>query len=313
MPSKISPFEFLRKYQTPKDGACVYVISDPFIETFFKNRLKENINFDLISGPDLNRNFLEERYLNLSLFSEASNVLALNGEAINDKTLTFWLQAQLVVHNQLLVILSSKDLKIFSKLEEKKLINLTIVEAPKFWEGAKILDTVLQELSYEMSSVYKEMLLEKVENSFAEFHQIIIKLKLMRPEGLKFDRESHQANLLFLNENVEESKVDFFKLIDLINQSPRKFFYNIQKSDRDYDYYRSLAVFMQGHFQKSKFPSLVKEKSKLTQYDRQILQTNESFSETERAELESVFSEMEILAKLKSDYLKPFIRLKCMP
>ena len=313
MPSKTSTFDFFRQFSAPKNGVHIFVTSDPFIETFLKNRLKEISKFDLITGTELTRNFLEERYSNLSLFSEASNVLVLNGEAIAEKTFSFWLEDELLIEDQLLIILANKEHKQFAKLEAKKLVKLHLLEAPKFWEGAKVLDLVLQELGYEVAPVYKELILEKVENTFEDFHQLIVKLMLIKPQGFKFDRDAHQENQKILAENIEENKVDFFKLVDVLNQSPRKFFYTIQKSERDFDYYLSLALFMQGHVQKSKFPELVKEKSKLSQYDRQILQTTDAFNEKDRAKLEEVFSEMEIMAKMKSPYLKQFIRLNCMP
>lgn len=313
MPSKVSTFDFFRQFKAPKSGVHVYVINDPFLETFLKNRLKEVLQFDLLTGVELTRNFLEERYANLSLFSEASHVLVLNGESITEKTFSFWLEDELLIEDQLLIILASKDHKQFTKLEGKNLVKHTIVEAPKFWEGAKSLDLVLQELQFELAPVYKEMVLEKVENTFEAFHQLIVKLKLIKPEGLKFDREMHPQNQNFLTENIEENKVDFFKLVDVLNQSPRKFFYTIQKTERDFEYYLSLSLFMQGHVQKSKFPEIVKEKSKLSQYDRQILQTTDAFNEIEREKLEDVFSEMEIMAKMKSPQLKQFIRLQCMP
>ncbi len=85
MPSKISTFDFLRQFSTPKKGVHIYVINDPFVETFLKNRLKENAKFDLITGSELTRNFLEERFTNLSLFALDANVLVLNGEAITEK------------------------------------------------------------------------------------------------------------------------------------------------------------------------------------------------------------------------------------
>lgn len=313
MPSKISTFDFFRQFKAPLKGVHVYVINDPFLETFLKNRLKEKLKFDLITGSELTRNFLEERYANLSLFTEASNVLVLNGESIAEKTFQNWLESELLIEDQLLIILASKDHKQFAKLEAKKLISHTIVEAPKFWEGAKVLDLVLSELHYEIAPAYKELILEKVENTFEAFHQLIVKFKLIKPTGMKFDRETHLENQQFLVDNIEENKVDFFKLIDVLNQSPRKFFYTIQKTERDFEYYLSLALFMQGHVQKSKFPSLIKEKAKLTQYDRQILQTTDAFNESERTHLENIFSEMEIMAKMKSSQLKQFIRLQCMP
>lgn len=313
MPSKISTFDFLRQFSTPKKGVHIYVINDPFVETFLKNRLKENAKFDLITGSELTRNFLEERFANLSLFALDANVLVLNGEAITEKTFSFWLESEFVIDEHLLIILASKDHKQFAKLEGKKLIQYVIVEQPKFWEGAKILDLVLQELKYELAPVYKELFLEKIENNFESFHQLITKLKLIRPSGFKFERVTHAENLNFLAENIEENKTDFFKLIDILNQSPRKFFYTIQKTERDIEYYLSLSLFMQGHIQKSSFPSLIKNKIKLSQYDRQILQTAESFTDGERAKLEETFSDMEIMSKSKSVQLKQFIRLQCMP
>lgn len=313
MPSKISTFDFFRQFKHPKNGVHVYVLNDPFLETFLKNRLKKDLAFDLITGSELSRSFLEDRYRNLSLFSESRAVMILNAESISEKVLSFWLEDELMISDQLLVLLAQKEPKLISKLEKKDLLKVTVLEAPKFWEGAKVLDLVLDELNYEMAPVYKEFLLEKVENTFEDFHQIIMKLMLQKPMGLKMDREKHIENQNFLKENVEENKVDFFKLIDLFNQSPRKFFYQIQKTERDFEYYLSLALFMQGHVQKSKYPEIVKEKSKLSSYDRQILQTNSVLNEGERSHFENIFSEIEIMSKMKSPNLRQFIRLQCMP
>jgi len=313
MPSKISTFDFLRNFKVPTAGAHLYFINDPFIETFTKNRLKESLGFDLLTGNELTRNFLEERFLNWSLFSENKPILVLAAESINEKVLDFWLKEEMKVNDQLLILMAQKDQKIFAKLEAKGCVSYTQVEAPKFWEGAKMLDLVLQELSYKMAPVYKEFLLEKLEHSFESFYQALIKIQLLRPEGLAADKNLMDAHLALLAETVEENKVDFFKMIDTLNQNPRKFFYGLSKSDRDFDYYLSLALFMQGHFQKSAAPGLIREKTKLNQYDRQILETSESFNAEEKFRLEKIFAEMELMAKLKSERLKQFIRLQCMP
>ncbi len=313
MPSKISTFDFLRNFKAPTAGVHLYYINDPFIETFTKNRLKESLGFDLLTGNELTRNFLEERFLNWSLFSENKPILVLAAESISDKVLEFWLKEEMKVNDQLLILMAQKDQKIFSKLEAKNCLTYTQVEAPKFWEGAKMLDLVLQELNYKMAPVYKEFLLEKLEHSFETFYQALIKIQLLRPEGLAADKNMMDAHISFLSESIEENKVDFFKMIDTLNQSPRKFFYGLSKSDRDFDYYLSLALFMQGHLQKSAAPGLIREKAKLNQYDRQILDTSEAFLPDEKFRLEKIFAEMELMAKMKSDRLKQFIRLQCMP
>lgn len=313
MPSKISTFDFLRNFKVPKEGAHLYYINDPFIETFTKNRLKQSTEFDLLTGNELTRTFLEERFLNWSLFSENKPVFVLAAETISDKVLDFWLKEEIKINDQLLVLFAQKDQKIFAKLEAKNCLSYTQVEAPKFWEGAKMLDLVLQELNYKMAPQYKEFLLERLEHSFESFYQELTKIQLLRPEGLAADKNLIDSHLVFLSETIQENKVDFFKMIDTLNQSPRKFFYQLTKADRDFEYYLSLSLFMQGHLQKSHAPALIREKAKLNQYDRQILDTSDAFHAEEKFRLEKIFAEMELMAKMKSDRLKQFIRLQCMP
>lgn len=313
MPSKISTFDFLKNFKSPESGAHVFYINDPFIETFTKNRLKKSNQYDLLTGNELTRNFLEERFLNWSLFAENRPILVLAAESINDKVLDFWLKEEIKIADQLLVLIAQKDQKIFAKLEAKNCLSYTQVEAPKFWEGAKMFDLVLQELNYKMAPLYKDFLLERLEHSFESFYQQLTKIQLLKPEGLLGDKHLVESHMALLAEVVEENKVDFFKMIDTLNQNPRKFFYDLTKSDRDFEYYLSLSLFMQGHLQKSHAPTLIREKTKLNQYDRQILNTSDAFNIEEKFRLEKLFAEMELMAKMKSDRLKQFIRLQCMP
>ncbi len=309
MHSKVSTFDFLNKKPVLNSGAHLFVIADSFVETYFKNFLKLEKKFDLLTGNELTIQFLEERFLNLSFFSEDKPILILGSEGIKEKVIHYIIENHFDFSSGLIVFLAAKDNKHLAKLAKTEFIQAKTIEAPKFYEGPKILDQVLKENKFNLPPHFKEILIERLENTFEDFEQAISKLKLHYPDGLSVSLNKTQDFI----ELIEENKVDFFKLIDVLNQSQRRFFYILAKGDRDFDYFLQLAFFMQSHLQKATFKESIQAKPKLSQYDRQILETAKKYDHRELKKLEESFSEIEILAKKKSFELKQFIRLHCMP
>ena len=128
-------------------------------------------------------------------------------------------------------------------------------------------------------------------------------IKLNFPEG--------KINIEELKSLVKKERWDFFELIDIFNENPKRFFIEIlKKQDGNYEWLRALFSFMQGHLSKVLFPEELRLKPKLSKYDQSILVVSEKWSRDEVVKYLRFFSELEILAKSSDELLINKLRLR---
>ncbi len=309
MHSKFLPWDFIHKFpqtiSTNSNGLLAYLTSDPYIEAILTKQLpKKEKMFHCYSGSDITRDFIEEHFCNLSFFSQNENIYIINAELIPAQNFVLFSEKISDLANQLVVLFFTKSTKLFLELSKRDDTQVVTIEAPRFWEGQKMLSLAMKVKQVDLKPEVIRFLLENLEHNFESFFRAL--------DSIKVTFENGQIDFSILKELILRERFDFFEMVDLYYQNPNKLYKVMLSNELDFDWLRSLANFMQGHLAKILFPQEIREKNKLSKYDEAILFNNE------RLNLENVqndlkyFSELEILAKSKDQLILNSLRLKIL-
>lgn len=308
MLSKLLPWDFLPKYPTTidkdKPGIYAFLIDDPYLERIFLDLIpKKEIPFSLYSGGEISRDFIEEHFVNLSFFSSTDHIQVINGENIKGDVLTFLTELEIDWSERFLVIFFTKTSKAFTEFSKNKKVNAFEIEEPRFWEGEKLWKFCQKARSVNFSSDVTRFVLDSLEHNFESFLRFIDMVRINNPDG--------KINLLELKNLVVKERWDFFELMDIFNEDPKRFFTEIlKKDDGDFDWLRTLFAMMQGHLTKVLAPDDLRQKVKLTKYDQSVLVVSEKLPRAIVLKYLRFFSELEILAKSSDELLINKLRLE---
>lgn len=308
MLSKFLPWDYLPKFpktiDTKKTGIYAFLIEDPYMERVLLERIpKSEIPFSLYSGVDITRDFIEEHFVNLSFFSSTDHIQVINGENIKPDVLKFLVDAKIDWSDRFMLIFFTKTNKGFTEFTKDPAVNGFVIEAPRFWEGVKLWQFCQKARDINLPTDVSRFVLDHLEHTFESFFWVIDTIKMNFPDG--------KINTEELKTLVKKERWDFFELIDFFNEDPKNFFNEILKKDeRDYEWFRSLFAFMQGHLNKVLFPEELRLKPKLSKYDQNILVVSEKWARADVVKYLKFFSELEILAKSSDELLINKLRLK---
>ena len=307
MHSKLLPWDFTQKFPqtipTNKTGVFAYLSSDPYVEgVLTKNLPKIEKGFRCYTGSDITRDFIEEHFSNLSFFSQDENIYIINAEMIPIQNSTLFIEKIKDISNLLVVLFFAKSNKFFLELSKNAEVQAFTLEAPRFWEGQKMLQFAIKEKKLDLKSDVTRFLLENLEHNFESIFRALDIIKLTFEDG--------NIDLAKLKVLITRERFDFFELIDLYYQNPKKLYQVILSNELDFDWLRSLASFMQGHLAKILFPEEIKAKDKLSKYDQGILFQSEKLNRDLVHNDLNFFAELEILAKSRDQLILDHVRRK---
>lgn len=311
MLSKLLPWDFLPKHPTTidqkKPGIYAFLVEDPYMERVLLDRIPkgEALPFSLYSGVEFTRDFIEQHFVNLSFFSTTDHIQVINGENIPAANLTFLLESGIDWSERFLIIFYTKTNKAFTEFTKHKDVQGFVIEEPRFWEGPKLWQFCQKAREINIPTDVSRFVLDHLEHNFESFFWIIDTIKMNYPDG--------KINLEELKSLVKKERWDFFELIDIFNENPKRFYQEIlKKDDKDYEWFRALFAFMQGHLTKVLFPEEIRLKAKLSKYDQSILAVSERWSRNNVMDSLKFFSQLEILAKSKDELLVNLLRLELL-
>jgi DNA polymerase III delta subunit len=309
MHSKLLPWDFIQKYpQTIVQdtyGVSAFLSSDPYLERILSHHLpKQEKNFCCYSGSDITRDFIEEHFCNLSFFSQNENIYVLNAELIPSQNSVLFIEKIIEISNQHVVLFFSKSNKLFLELHKHPGVRAVTIEPPRFWEGQKILQLVMKEKKMQLNGDVTRFLLENIEHTFESIYRALDSIQVTFSDG---NIDFSQLKFLIIRE-----RFDFFELLDVYYQNPKKLYEIILSNELDFDWLRGLASFMQGHFAKILFPIEIqlKDKAKLSKYDQGILFQHERLNLENLKKDLRFFADLEILAKSRDQLILNHFRRK---
>lgn len=310
MLSKFLPWDFVSKHPTSLDvkapGVYAFLITNPFLQKVVTDRIpKKEIELSLYTGNEITRDFLEENFVNLSFFSTANNVAVINAENISNESLELFEENRLDVENRFLVLYFTKKNKFFTDLTKLSTVKGFEVEEPRFWEGQKLWQFLLQQNALKLTPDVNSYILDNLEHNFESFVWVIDLIKLNFSD-LKVD-------LNLLKELVKKQRWDIFEIVTFFDKNPKQFFLELLKNEEaDTSWYRMVFAFMQSHLYKALHPDEIHLKAKLSKYDQQILDLGKKYNKETLLKYIRKFSEFEIEAKLGNQLVVDLIRLETL-
>jgi hypothetical protein len=311
MLSKFLPWDFLAKHPTTidkkKPGVYAFLITDPYMERVLLERIpkSEELPFSLYSGVEITRDFIEEHFVNLSFFSSTDHIRVINSENVPAPSLKFLMESQIDWSDRFLLLFFTKTNKAFTELTKDERVQGFVIEEARFWEGAKLWQFCQKAREINLPPDVSRFVLDNLEHNSESFFWVIDAIKLNFPDG-KINTEELRAL-------VKKERWDFFELIEVFNESPKKFFQEIlKKDDKDYEWLRAMCAFMQGHLVKVLFPEELRLKAKLSKYDQSILVVSEKWSKHQVGHYLKLFSEFEIMAKSRDEMIINQFRMQLL-
>jgi hypothetical protein len=308
MLSKFLPWDFLPNHQTTidknKPGIYAFLINDPYLERILLDLIpKKDISFSLYSGVDISREFIEEHFINLSFFSSTDHIKVINSENIKADILNFLVETEIDWSERFMLMFFTKSNKAFTDFAKNKKVMAFELEEPRFWEGVKLWQFCQKAKNVNLPSDVSRFILDSLEHNFESFIWVIDMIRLNFPEG--------KINLEELKKLIAKERWDFFELMDIFNENPKRFFAEVlKKNDGDYDWLRALFAMMQSHLSKVLAPDELRNKARLSKYDQTVLVFSEKISRNKVVEYLKFFSELEILAKSRDELLLNRLRLE---
>jgi DNA polymerase III delta subunit len=307
MHSKLLPWDFIQKYpqtiELKARGVVAFLVNDPYVENIITSNLpKKEYAFHCYLGSEITKDFIEEHFCNLSFFSQSENIYILNAELIPAQNLALFNEKIAEISEQYVLLFFSKTNKQYVELQKNSKVSAVTIESPRFWDGAKILQLSAKAKNISLNPTISRFLLDNLEHNFESIFRALDIIKISFNDG--------EIDLNKLKELILRERFDFFELIDLYCQNSQKFYEIILSNDLDFDWLRSLASFMQGHFSKVLFPAEIKSKEKPTKYDQSIIYQSEKLNRERVKNDVRFFAELEILAKSRDQLILNHLRRK---
>jgi len=287
-----------------RPGIIPFVVSDPYLERILKDKIprKEN-EIRIFIGNEINQNFIDENFFNLSLFSETSHFLILNAELIpNDILNKLFFELQEYKDSTIFMFFSKAN-KSVADILKKSEIECIDIEELKFWDAPKMLNFLARDMNLKLEPQIQKFILDNVDHNVESLFTALNLIKLNFETVIDLEK---------LKDLIVKERYDFFELLDIYHENRRKFYYSLDKKLTDYEWMRDFSSSMQSHLFKLLNPSDLSKKDKLSKYDTNLLKWAENESRLELKNELMFFHEIEILAKSSDIGLKDKIRIKML-
>ena len=279
---------------TKEENICFVQFPDCFVERVLLDELGQG--FQKQYAASLTIMWLEDNVLSPGLFGPSGPVLVLDAEQLPKNVQTF-LEETTFPEDAKIIFSSSKKIK--NKALEKKFLFI-ISEGPKFWAMNEYVDFLAQSFGMKLGKEIVSHLLSVLSGTPESFYNAIMILSAY---------PKNEINLDLVKSIFRPSKLDNFALSDLFNVGNMKRVYlSLLLIEDDFDSYRNFFSFIQGHIIKIMDPSYSSGKKKLSKYDQGILSASKRWTRTDLTRKLKEFSELEILSKQKSRWLRDELR-----
>lgn len=313
MYSNFNPWEFKQNHpHLLTEGVYgPYALScyDPYIEKLFLNLVPKHFTdngWKVISGPEVSVSWLEDNLSALDFFSANQSFKVLMSEQMPTKAKDFILNENIEWGQRYFLLSFLKEDKFFDQLKKRKDVHALKINEPKFWEQNKLLKFLCDMTGIYLPLNVQNTILELVPNEPGELILAMKKVALLTGNPKQVTPEQAK-NILGLN------RLDQFEMARVWGDRRFSDFYkSLLQLTGDFDGLMLFFRFMQGHIIKMIDPTYMREKNKLSKYDKQIESQGRLWNKAELTDELRFFGECEILAKSKSSDLTNKLRLKVL-
>lgn len=285
-------------------GRVVLLGFDPLCLRLMKEHLLQGVSTRPmhIAGADVRADWVDDQFRALNLFGNNDSWIIHGPEEAPAAAKEALLQ-ELMLDGRVLVFAGHAEGAFTKKLLKLPETRLVQVESPRFWETAKLLDYLCSHHQLPLVPAAKQYLLQAVENEFMPLYDACRLVKLNHPTA----KEIGAAEVRAL---VGMERLDQFALAtDMGKKSWRPFFDRLLAVEGDFDRWRQVFGFLQGHLLRLADPGYLKDKARLSSYDREIQTLAKLWRPGEVKETLRRLQGWEIMAKGRDPMLPTRLRL----
>jgi DNA polymerase III delta subunit len=276
-----------------------FKVFDPHIERVLIDSIKKQLGsgeLSIVDASEVTVDWIDNNFLTLSLFATEKITLVLRSENLGKKVSEYILKNLSNEISSDLIFIFGKESKLHGSMEKKIGSRAMTISAPKFWEFDRLVSFFARVQGIQLGPGVQKLLLSLIPH---DCDSIVSSLNLLKlhSEGKVIDRD-------LVSDLIRKSKLEQFELAELLNQKNMKEFYRtVLNAHVDLGDLDGIFGFLQSHLFKLHSPSILKEKPKLSKYDREILSSEKRWSKTELRTVMREFSTLQLLAKKKDDQL----------
>jgi hypothetical protein len=302
MHSKWQIWDFFSSYNRDSlksfEGILAINTFDPICLKLVKDYLTRGLHDQVIHykmASEVTKPWIEEEFQALSLFGNTENFFVHQAHDFNADTLDFLTKTEIT--GRFVLLSFENELAGWKKIVKDGRVATLMIEPPRFWELNKLLDFVCNHLRLPLGYAAKTWMLEALENNLGTFYNSCCLIKLNHPESKEVGPEE-------VKELLTLEKLDQFQMAGLIARKKQKDFYEkLVALEGDFDKMRDFFRFMQSHLIKMADTSYLAQKSRLTQYDKDLQSTAKLWKGPELMEQIEYFNRLELMCKKKDSYL----------
>ncbi len=277
---------------------------DSFIEKIFLDLLprgRGEKRWIVVSGRDMAPDWPEVHLRELDLFCGLKSYVILDADHICAPAWEQLTEMSEDLGERFVVTFFSAASKRFTS-SKKGMGTWLKIEAPRFWEGDKLLSFLCQIKGLALTPPAKHYLLDSLPHQTGGLWHALNLLALYFPKRASLTPEQVQSV-------ISPRHLDHFKMASLFEEKKWKaFFEALMKAPYDFDTLRSFFAFMQTHLGKLLDPSYAQQKARVSQYDKKILSRSPHFQRKELLKGLRFFGQLELLCKQKSPQVSDILR-----
>lgn len=255
-----------------------------------------------IVGAECQLAWVEDEFLALGLFGNSESWIVNTPDEAPLAARDALLRDDLLLDGRRLAFAFHADTAFLKKVAKTAGVTHIQIEAPRFWETHKLVDFLCTYFRLSLGHDSKTYLQEAIENDFMPLFDACRLIKLNHPDKA-------QISLRDVQELIGVDRLDQFALArDMGKKSWVAFFTRLLSIEEDFERYRGIFAFLQGHLLKLADASYLDGKGRLNKYDQEIQTLSRGWTPAEVRDLLQQLQAWEIACKSKDAFLLTELR-----
>ena len=282
-------------------------VADEFVASVFRHQLKQQVGeSDILFGPEVTVEALEEKLLGLNLFFQGRFCLVFDAHKMPQPAVSFLAETEAPWQQLKAVFVSTKKHPALARLFAEKGAHHRL-ELPKFWQMEQLLDFFCQHFALTLERRGKSLFMDLVEPTSRHYFESCQLLQNHYPNGEALGARE-------LGRTLVRSRLDRFALArQLAERKGRAFYQALLHEEHSWEDWRQAFLFLQSHVVKLMDPSYASQKQgRLSQYDQQLVAQSKHWREGPLRELLQQLAQWELACKRRESGLKNQLRLKSL-
>lgn len=285
-------------------GVVALFTPDPYIEKLILQRRKKRTGGGavLLLGDEVTIEWLENNLDTLSLFGGDEHYLILDAQKMIPSVNSALLEGRFDLSDKKILLCFSSKNDFFKKISKDSQWACYDIEAPPFWKDGELLTYICEENRVRLSVEAHQFILQAVPGTIGDFSTLAGQLYLNFAEKEEIARSDVESIL-------SAYKVDQFRLAALLSQKKRvEFLKELLSLPLGFEEMEELFRMIQFHFLKIIDPSYMRQKKKLSKYDREIEQYSRMWKPEELERVLLYFKDLELAARSRDLSIKNRLR-----